>query len=100
RLHVDDNADGNSYDHADWAGARLLGAPATGQPPTAPVGLAATAASPTQVNLTWSDVTGESGYKIERSPDGVSGWAQIGTSLADQATYSDVTAQPKTQYFY
>ncbi len=45
-------------------------------------------------------MTGESGYKIERSADGATGWTQIGTTLADQTSYSDMGLAASTQYFY
>jgi chitodextrinase len=72
-------------------------APATGDttPPTAPSGLTATAASATQVNLSWtasSDNVGVTGYQIIRD----------GTQIATSATtsYSDKTAKPSTTYNY
>src|SRR5207245_961697 len=36
----------------------------------APGGMTATAASSSQINLSWTDVTGETSYLIERSPNG------------------------------
>src|SRR5262249_14654314 len=57
---------------ADKVVADLVGA----TPPAAPTGLTATAISPNQINLSWNDVSGETGFKIERSPDGVNGWTQ------------------------
>src|SRR6202042_2111677 len=41
-----------NYDHADWAGAALLGIPAV---PAAPSNLAASASAVGQVNLTWTN---------------------------------------------
>src|SRR5206468_3672121 len=84
--------------HADWAGARLVASSV--QPPAAPTGLAATPVSATQINLSWSDVTGETGFKIERSLDGTTGWTQIGTTATNVVTYNDTTAAAGTQYFY
>ena len=47
-------------------------------PPAAPTGLAATADSATQITLNWTDnASDETGFKIERSPDGSTGWTQI-----------------------
>ena len=69
-------------------------------PPT-PTGLAAAAASCTQMNVSWSGVSGVTGYKLERSPDNTSGsWSQIATPTAGVTTYSDTTLTTGTCYFY
>jgi chitodextrinase len=63
--------------------------------PTVPTGLAGTAASQTQVNLSWTastDSKGVNGYKIYR------GGTQIGTSIG--TSYSDTTCTPATTYSY
>jgi titin len=68
--------------------------------PAAPSGLVATAASATQINLSWTNnATNQSGFKVERSPDGVT-FAQIGTTGATITTYSDSPLAPVTTYFY
>jgi hypothetical protein len=73
----------------------------TVQPPATPGTLTAVAASPTQVNLAWGDLSSnETGFKVERSPDGTNGWAQIGTVNAGVTTYQDTTAAASTTYFY
>jgi hypothetical protein len=41
RLVVTDAGDGNAYDHADWASARLLSSTPTSTPPAAPTGMIA-----------------------------------------------------------
>jgi titin len=66
----------------------------------APSSLAALPTSPFQINLSWSDVTGETGYKIERSPNGSSGWAQIATTGANVTSHSNTGVSSGTQYFY
>ncbi len=102
KLVVTDGGDGTQYDHADWAGARLLIPPAPPLPPSAPAAptnLVATPISYTQVNLSWDNVAGETGYIIERSTDGVT-FTQVGTTLADITTFSDTTATPGTAYSY
>lgn len=38
------------------------------------------AASSTQAALAWSPAPGDTGYRVEQSPDGVTGWAEIGTA--------------------
>src|SRR5207244_3318996 len=54
-----------------------------------------------KINLSWSDVSAETGYKIERSSDGITGWTPIGTTAANVTSYSDATGlSPATTYFY
>ncbi len=67
---------------------------------TAPAGLAASDGTyTTHVALSWSAVTGASGYEIWRHTDNNSAAAsQIGTSAA--ASYNDTTAVPELMYYY
>ena len=58
--------------------------------PAAPMDLAATAASETEIDLSWLDTLGETGYKIERSVDGNT-WTQIDTAVANATTYNDTS---------
>ena len=68
--------------------------------PAAPTGLAAAAVSSSQIDLTWADnANNETGFKIERSPDGVT-WAQIATAAANATTYSDLGLAASTSYSY
>ncbi len=57
-------------------------APSPSPAPDAPANVTATATSSTGVRVDWSDVTNETGYKIERSVDGTS-WTQLATTAAD-----------------
>ncbi len=66
--------------------------------PPAPTGLTATAASYSQINLSWSETDNTvTGFKIERSPDNVT-FTQVGTSTS--ATYSDTGLSANTKYYY
>jgi fibronectin type 3 domain-containing protein len=67
------------------------------QPPAAPTGLTATAASTSQINLSWSSSSGATSYKIQRSTDGTnfSPLATVGTT-----TYSDTGLNAGTLYYY
>jgi hypothetical protein len=76
-----------------------VSATTTGVTPAAPVLLSATG-SATSVDLEWSDVDGESGYRIERSPDGASGWAGIGTTGQGVTSYKDDGLASGTTYYY
>ncbi|MDO8510217.1 MAG: phytase, partial [bacterium] len=68
--------------------------------PAAPTSLTASAASATQINLSWTDNSNnESGFKIERSTDGAT-FAQIATASAGAATYSATGLTASTQYYF
>jgi titin len=66
--------------------------------PAAPSGLTATAVSGIQVNLVWTNVAGETGYKIERWNG--TAWTQIGTTAADVVSYQDTSAVAGASYQY
>ena len=69
--------------------------------PVAPTLLAATAISATQINLSWTDASSnESGFKVERSPDGVNGWTLLTTVGAGVTTYADSGLACATAYHY
>src|SRR6202035_5171875 len=72
-------------------------------PPTAPSGLGATAASATQINLTWTastDNVGVTGYLIERCQGaGCATFAQI-AAPGTGTTYSDMGLTASTSYSY
>jgi fibronectin type 3 domain-containing protein len=76
-------------------------APATtGIDPPSPPELSATTVSATQVDLGWTDVATETGYRIERSPDGETGWTTIGSTDQDVSTFTDDQLAPGTTYYY
>ncbi len=68
-------------------------------PPT-PLGLAVQARTSTSIRLNWTDQDGEDQYWIERSPDGSSGWSQVGIVLRDVTTFVDNNLAPGTTYYY
>ncbi|MEN8260438.1 MAG: DNRLRE domain-containing protein, partial [Pseudomonadota bacterium] len=74
--------------------------PGTATPPIAPTGLTASAVSPEQIDLEWSDnAVDESGYQIERSPDN-SSWTPIDTAPADTTSYTDALVASSSTYHY
>ncbi len=75
---------------------------ATSSSMAAPSGLAATAASNSQINLTWTDNDGGSatGYDIDQSTSGFSGWSQIATVGSGATAYTNTGLTNGTQYFY
>jgi fibronectin type 3 domain-containing protein len=72
------------------------------QAPTAPTGLTATAASSSQINLTWTastDNVGVAGYRIERCQgSGCTAFAQIATPTT--TSFSDAGLTAGTSYSY
>ncbi|MDQ4124905.1 MAG: S8 family serine peptidase [Actinomycetota bacterium] len=76
--------------------------PSPSPTPAAPSGLTATAVSgsTSQIDLQWTDVADETGYKVERSPDGVAGWTQVAAPAADVVAYRDSGLAAATTYYY
>lgn len=67
---------------------------------SAPANLTATTAGTGTIQLNWSDVSGETGFIVQRSPNGTGGWAGIATIAPGQTTYQDTGLSPSTTYFY
>ena len=98
-LNVNQSTNNKTDDHADWANARLLFTPPT--PPAAPSGLTATALSTTQIRINWTDnANNETGFQIDRSPNGTSGWTQIATVGNNIVTYTNTGLTTGTAYYY
>jgi predicted phage tail protein len=74
----------------------------TTPPPSAPVNLSASAASSSQINLTWTDQSNnEAGFKIERCTGAVcSDFAQIATTGPNVTSYSNIGLSASTSYTY
>ncbi|HEX8652648.1 MAG TPA: Ig-like domain-containing protein [Pyrinomonadaceae bacterium] len=69
--------------------------------PAAPTGLVASSPTQGQVALRWVDnSTNEASFRIERSTNATTGFAQVGTVNANTITYRDVTGARGTTYFY
>ncbi|MBN2549690.1 MAG: hypothetical protein JXB15_11060 [Anaerolineales bacterium] len=66
-----------------------------------PTSLLAKPISQAQINLFWTDnsIT-ESGYKIERSPNGSTSWSQIATVGMNVTSYANTRLTCGTPYFY
>jgi fibronectin type 3 domain-containing protein len=69
-------------------------------PPETPTGLIALPASSSEIDLSWIDVSTETGYRVERSPDGSTGWAAVASTGQDITTYSDKGLAPTSTYYY
>ncbi|HEU5489048.1 MAG TPA: fibronectin type III domain-containing protein, partial [Candidatus Nitrosotalea sp.] len=80
--------------------------PVTITAPQPPTGLAATAISSSQINLSWSAPANNggsaiTGYKIERSIDSGSTWSTISSNTGSTATtFSDTSLAQNTAYTY
>ncbi len=71
------------------------------QIPSQPGALAASAASSTQINLTWTDNSGnELGFKVERSMSASGPWTVVATTPANATAYSNTALVPATTHFY
>ncbi|MGB7804829.1 MAG: fibronectin type III domain-containing protein, partial [Actinomycetota bacterium] len=68
-------------------------------PPATPPSLSVQAHS-TEIALMWTDVATETGYRIERSDDGGTGWVTVGTSGQDVTSFTDAGLTPGTGYAY
>ena len=70
----------------------------TGIAPTVPQ---ATTFSKTEIDVSWTDVFNtETGFVIERSPNGTDSWTQVGTAAANTGFFNDGELFPGTTYFY
>ncbi|MVM39319.1 hypothetical protein GO730_20045 [Spirosoma sp. HMF3257] len=62
--------------------------------------MVAVAASTTQINLTWTGVSGATSYQLERSPNGNDSWTKIADPAGSATNYSDAGLTPNTRYYY
>ena len=69
--------------------------------PSTPSGLAATAVSASQINLSWTDNSGlEDSYKIERATASSGPWTEIATTGANATTYASTGLSGGITYYY
>jgi hypothetical protein len=69
--------------------------------PAAPSSLNASSSSPSRVELTWADNSGnEDGFALERSLDGGSSWQEIATTARNQSSYLDSGLAASSTYHY
>lgn len=70
--------------------------------PAAPADLTATAngTGTATIHLSWSDVSGETGFVVLRSRDGQTGWTGVATISAGQSSFDDTGLASGTTYFY
>ena len=69
--------------------------------PAAPDNLTALPVSQTQIDLAWTDNSdNESGFQIERSPNGATDWTQIADVSANNASHSDTDSTCGRTFYY
>ncbi|MFM8529728.1 MAG: fibronectin type III domain-containing protein, partial [Ilumatobacteraceae bacterium] len=60
--------------------------------PSPPCSLTVVASTDSSATVSWNDVVGESGYRIERSGDSVT-WTDVGRGAADMTTFTDTALE-------
>ena len=65
----------------------------------APSGVAVTQSTGAGLAVSWIDQAGETGYRVERSADGIV-FTTAGTTAADVTTFDDPTLSGSMRYFY
>ncbi|MEJ7607739.1 MAG: fibronectin type III domain-containing protein, partial [Bryobacteraceae bacterium] len=92
RIQAYNDAGNSAYSNTSSATTRAV--------PAAPTSLTATVASATQINLAWSDNSGnETGFRIERSING-GVFSLIASVGANVTTYSNTGLSASTTYAY
>lgn len=75
--------------------------PSDGMVPAAPTGLAVNVVSSSALALSWVDNSDdETGYRVERSLDGSTGWTQVADIAAGSTSYNDTGLSGSTAYYY
>jgi len=69
-------------------------------PPATPTGLTATTASPSEIDLHWNDVRGETGFLVFESANGTSGWSQVATVGMGTTSFPVSGLSPSTTYYF
>src|SRR5262249_51341276 len=59
-----------------------------------------TSLAPDSLVVNWRDVTGDTGYRIERSDDGGASWFPIGSVGTNVPTFTDTGLSANTTYCY
>jgi uncharacterized delta-60 repeat protein len=69
-------------------------------PPATPIRFLAGSASANEIELVWESTAWATGYTVERSPDGVSGWQVIATLGSSASSYFDPNLSANQTFFY
>ncbi|MEP6476036.1 MAG: hypothetical protein ABJC60_02075 [Actinomycetota bacterium] len=68
--------------------------------PATPTAVTALSDSSTSIDVTWTEVDGETGYRVERSFDGTTGWTTIATLGQDVTIYHDAGLSSGATAYY
>jgi hypothetical protein len=68
--------------------------------PPGPPTVTVSPASPHEIVLEWVDVANETGYRIEGSSDGTTGWIMIATPDQDVVSYTDSDLSAEATFYY
>jgi len=69
--------------------------------PMSPTGFVANVGGLTQIDVSWLDnASNEDGFKLERSPDGITAWVEIASLGADITNYTDTSVLECSTWFY
>src|SRR5262249_48659845 len=93
----------SAYDNAGNQSAQTASSCATtlDVAPAAPSALTATAISPSQINLAWTDNSNnETSFKIERATALAGPFSQIATATAGSTSYQNTSLSASTTYYY
>lgn len=69
-------------------------------PPATPQNFSAAALSASEIQVSWSDVSLETGYVLERKVGATGSWTQVATPTANATSYKDSYLSSNTTYFY
>ncbi len=73
----------------------------SGSVPAAPTTLAASAIDYASIGLTWADASSdETGFELERSLDGSTGWSVVASPAANDTSATDGSLLATTTYYY
>lgn len=92
RVRANNGGIYSSYSNTDDATTQA-------DPPSAPTGLTATPITGSRIDLSWEASMGVvDGYSVEQSPNGTTGWVEVGTPSATNFSVTGL-AQNTTYYF-
>ena len=84
--------------NGESAQSSTVSATTLGIPPSNPTGVTATASSSSSITISWTSVSGATGYRIYRSSSSTGTYSQVGTPTA--TSYTDTGLSANTMYFY
>jgi hypothetical protein len=89
----------NAAGDSAYSSVRNVTVPAPAPPP-APTGLSAKPLSSSTVLVTWNDVVGENGYRLERRTEASNSWVVVIALPVNTTSFADTNLVEGTQYWY